>query len=71
MKDLDSIKLKSDENDDLKDKDNSHYIRKDIFLKNKVFNNIIKFGKEQSINIFLLLIAILINIYEYIIIYIL
>ena len=63
MKDLDSIKLKSDENDDLKDKDNSHYIRKDIFLKNKVLNNIIKFGKEQSINIFLLLIAILINIY--------
>ena len=63
MNDLDSIKLKSDENDYLKDINNSKNISKDICLKNKVFNNIIKFGREQLINICLLLIAILINIY--------
>ena len=63
MNDLDSIKLKSDENDYLKDVSNSKNLSKDICLKNKVFNNIIKFGREQSINTCLLLIAILINIY--------
>ena len=63
MNDLDSIKLKSDENDYLKDINNSKNISKDISLKNKVFINITKFGREQLINTCLLLTATLINIY--------
>ena len=63
MKDLDSIKLKSEENDELKNKNNIKPIRKDLFHNNKVFNNLIKYGKDNSVNICLLTIAILINIY--------
>ena len=51
MKDLDSIKLKSEENDELKNKNNIKPIRKDLFHNNKVFNNLIKYGKDNSVNI--------------------
>ena len=65
MKDLDSIKLKSDENDDLKKEKNINIFGKYIFDKNKEFKfkNFLEIGKALLFNINLLPFVILINIY--------
>ena len=65
MKDLDSIKLKSEENDDLKKEKNIHIFGKYISNKNNVFKfqNFIEIGKNLLFNINSLPFVILINIY--------
>ena len=63
MKDLDSIKLKSEENDDLKYKSNFKSNKTDLFINNKILKNIIKYVTDNLVNICLLTKAILINIY--------
>ena len=62
MKDLDLVKLKSEENDDLKESNNIKYSGKNLFIK-KFLNNLPKINSAPLINIFILLLAILINIY--------
>ena len=62
MKDLDLVKLKSEENDDLKDLNNLEYSRKNLFPK-KLLNKFPKINIAHLINIFILSSAILINIY--------
>ena len=62
MKDLDLVKLKSEENDDLKDSNNLKYSRKISFLK-KLLNKFPKINIALLINIFIFSLAILINIY--------
>ena len=65
MKDFDSIKLKSDENDDLKKEKSINIFGKYIFDKNKEFKfkNFLEKGKILLFNIYLLPFVILINIY--------
>ena len=63
MKDLDSIKLKSEENDELKEFKNFKHIRECTLKKNKALNILIQFVLNNSINIGLVLITIIINIY--------
>ena len=67
MKDLDSIKLKSDENDDLKKEKSIYNLRKNLFDKNKEFKyqNLLEIGKNQIFNISRLPLVILINIYGF------
>ena len=54
MKDLDSIKLKSEENDNLKDNKGLSFIKKDNFPKINILNNIFQFGVKHFFNISLL-----------------
>ena len=63
MKDLDSIKLKSEENDELKEFKNFKHIRECTLKKNKALNSLIQFVLNNSINIGLVLFTIIINIY--------
>ena len=63
MKDLDSIKLKSEENDNLKDNKGLSFIKKDNFPKINILNNIFQFGVKHFFNISLLSSVILINIF--------
>ena len=65
MKDLDSIKLKSDENDDLKKEKSIYNFSKLIFDRNKEsnFQNFLEIGKNLLFNINTLPFVILINIY--------
>ena len=65
MKDLDSIKLKSDENDDSKKEKSIYNFSKLIFDRNKEskFQNFLEIGKNPLFNINTLPFVILINIY--------